>query len=49
MQYKADDLAECIRRRAEQALGENRITLAESQLLQQNYQRSLGSYTYLSS
>lgn len=49
MQYDAEDLAECIRRRAEQALGENRITLAESQLLQQNYERSLGSYTYLSS
>ena len=49
MQYKVDDLAESIRRRAEQALGENRITLEESQLLQQNYQRSLGSYTYLSS
>lgn len=49
MQYDAEDLAESIRRRAEQALGENRITLAESQLLQQNYQRSLGSYTYLSS
>jgi arginine decarboxylase len=29
-------------------LQENRITLEESQLLLQNYERSLGSYTYLS-
>lgn len=49
MQYNAENLTESIRRRAEQALGEKRITLAEFQLLQENYQRSLGSYTYLSS
>jgi len=29
-------------------LQENRITLEESQLLLQNYEQSLGSYTYLS-
>ncbi len=48
VQYSAEDLAERIRCRSEQALLENKITLAESQLLLQNYQRSLGSYTYLS-
>lgn len=48
VQYNAEDLVETIRRRTEQALQENRITLEESQLLLQNYERSLGSYTYLS-
>ena len=48
VQYDAEDLVESIRRRTEQALQENRITLEESQLLLQNYERSLGSYTYLS-
>jgi arginine decarboxylase len=48
VQYDAEDLIESIRRRTEQALQENRITLEESQLLLQNYERSLGSYTYLS-
>ena len=48
VQYDAEDLVESIRRRTEQALQENRITLEESQLLLQNYEKSLGSYTYLS-
>lgn len=48
VQYDAEDLVENIRRRTEQALQENRITLEESQLLLQNYERSLGNYTYLS-
>jgi arginine decarboxylase len=48
VQYDAEDLVESIRRRTEQALQENRITLEESQLLLQNYEQSLGSYTYLS-
>jgi arginine decarboxylase len=48
VQYDAEDLVESIRRRTEHALQENRITLAESQRLLQNYQRSLNSYTYLS-
>ncbi|AOY84462.2 biosynthetic arginine decarboxylase [Moorena producens JHB] len=49
VQYDAEDLVEGIRRRTEQALQENRITLAESQRLLENYERSLRSYTYLSS
>jgi arginine decarboxylase len=48
VQYDAEDLVESIRRRTEQALQEKRITLEESQLLLQNYEKSLGSYTYLS-
>ena len=49
VQYDSEDLIESIRRRAEHALQENRITLQESQLLLQNYERSLSRYTYLSS
>lgn len=49
VQYDSEDLIENIRRRSEQALQENRITLEESQLLLQNYERSLSRYTYLSS
>ncbi len=49
VQYDSEDLVENIRRRAEQALQENRITLAEAQLLLQNYEQSLSRYTYLSS
>ena len=48
VQYDAEDLVESIRRRTEQALQENRITLEESQLLLQNYEKSLSRYTYLS-
>jgi arginine decarboxylase len=47
VQYNTEDLVESIRRRTEQALQENRITLQEAQRLLQNYERSLSSYTYL--
>jgi len=47
LQYDGQDLVETIRRRTEQALQEDRITLEESQLLLQNYEGSLRSYTYL--
>jgi arginine decarboxylase len=47
VQYDPEDLIENLRRRAEQALQEKRITLQESQLLLQNYERSLSRYTYL--
>lgn len=47
VQYNAEDLLETIRCRTEQALQENRITLAESQRLLQTYESSLRSYTYL--
>lgn len=48
VQYQGDALLENIRRRAEEALAEQRITLAEAQHLLENYERSLRSYTYLS-
>lgn len=48
VQYDSEDLIESIRRRSEQSLQENRITLQEAQLLLQNYERSLSRYTYLS-
>lgn len=48
-QYNTEDLLENLRRRTEEALQDQRITLDESQRLLQNYARSLGSYTYLSS
>jgi arginine decarboxylase len=47
VQYSAEDLLEKIRLRCEQALQENRITIEESQLLLQDYERSLRRYTYL--
>lgn len=49
VQYQGDALLEKIRRRAEAALAEQKITLAEAQHLLENYERSLRSYTYLSS
>ncbi|MFN4067376.1 MAG: biosynthetic arginine decarboxylase [Thermosynechococcus sp.] len=49
VQYQGDALLEKIRRRAEVALAEGQITLAEAQHLLENYERSLRSYTYLSS
>lgn len=49
VQYDSEDLIENIRRQAEQALNEHNITLQESQLLLQNYERSLSRYTYLTS
>ncbi|MDJ0899400.1 MAG: biosynthetic arginine decarboxylase [Xenococcus sp. MO_188.B8] len=47
LQYDGKNLVENIRHRVEQALQEKKITLAESQLLLQNYEHSLSSYTYL--
>ena len=47
VQYSAEDLIETMRRRTERAVQENRLTLKESQRLLQNYERMLGSYTYL--
>jgi arginine decarboxylase len=47
VQYDAEDMVENIRRRSEQALQENQITLQESQLLLKHYESSLGQYTYL--
>ena len=49
VQYDSEDLIEKIRRRTEQALQENQITLEEARLLLQNYEHSLSRYTYLSS
>ena len=49
VQYDAESLIESIRRQTEEALQQNRITLSESQLLLQNYERSLSQYTYLQS
>jgi len=48
VQYHAETLVESIRQQTEQALHSGEITLAESQLLLQSYERSLTSYTYLS-
>jgi arginine decarboxylase len=47
VQYSSEDLLEKIRIRCEQALQENRMTIEESQLLLQDYERSLRRYTYL--
>ncbi len=47
VQYDAEDLIENIRRQAEKALADHKITLVESQRLLENYERSLRSYTYL--
>jgi arginine decarboxylase len=47
VQYDSEDLIESIRQQAEQALQEKKITIQESQLLLQNYERSLSRYTYL--
>lgn len=49
VQYDAEHLIESIRQQTEQALQQNQITLSESQLLLQNYERSLSRYTYLQS
>ncbi len=49
VEYDAQALIEKIRQRTEKALQEEKITLAESRLLLQNYERSLNSYTYLNS
>lgn len=47
MQYQPADLVERIRVQTEDALQSGKITLAEAQLLLQNYEKSLASYTYL--
>lgn len=47
VQYDPEDMIESIRIQTELALADNRITLQESQLLLQNYERSLSGYTYL--
>lgn len=49
VQYDAESLIESIRRQTEEALQQNKISLSESQLLLQNYERSLTQYTYLQS
>lgn len=49
VQYDSENLVESIRRQTEAALQQNKITLSESQLLLQNYERSLSQYTYLQS
>jgi arginine decarboxylase len=49
VQYDSESLVESIRRQTEEALQQNKITLSESQLLLQNYERSLSQYTYLQS
>jgi arginine decarboxylase len=48
VQYDPEDLIESIRLRSEHALQDGKITLQESQLLLQNYERSLSRYAYLS-
>ncbi len=47
VQYDSEDLVESIRCQTEQALHEKRISIKESQMLLQNYERSLSGYTYL--
>jgi len=47
VQYDSEDLVESIRRQTEYALQEKQISIKESQMLLQNYERSLSGYTYL--
>jgi arginine decarboxylase len=47
VQYDSEDLIESIRRQTEYALQEKRISIGESQMLLQYYERSLSGYTYL--
>ena len=49
VQYNCEQLVESIRLQTEEALRKGQISLAESQRLLQSYERSLTSYTYLSS
>lgn len=46
VQYDAEDLLESIRRRTEQALQDNLITLDEAKLLLKDYEGTLNHYTY---
>jgi arginine decarboxylase len=48
VQYSAEGLVESIRVQTERALAQGSISIQESQLLLQNYEKSLASYTYLS-
>ncbi|MGB3532318.1 MAG: biosynthetic arginine decarboxylase [Microcoleaceae cyanobacterium] len=48
VQYNAEDLVEHIRCQTELALQQQKMTIEESQLLLQNYEKSLSKYTYLS-
>lgn len=47
VQYDSEDLVESIRRQTEYALQEKQISIKESRMLLQNYERSLSGYTYL--
>jgi len=47
VQYDAENLLEHIRRQSEKALQANQITIKESRMLLQNYERCLSGYTYL--
>ncbi|MBE9204068.1 biosynthetic arginine decarboxylase [Synechocystis salina LEGE 06099] len=47
VQYDPEDLLENMRRYCEQAMEDKRMSLEESQLLLENYERSLLQYTYL--
>jgi arginine decarboxylase len=48
VQYNPEDLVEHIRCQTELALQQRNMTIEESQLLLQNYEKSLNRYTYLS-
>ena len=48
VQYSPQDLLETMRRRTETALQQQLLSVEEAQLLLQNYETSLNSYTYLS-
>jgi arginine decarboxylase len=47
VQYDPEVMMEQVRRQAERALGNGRITLPQMKLLLRNYERSMRSYTYL--
>lgn len=49
VQYSSEDLIESMRKRTEAAMEEKQITLEESQMFLQHYERCLTGYTYLSS
>jgi len=48
VQYNVEDLVERMRKQTEVALQTKEMTIEESQQLLQNYEQSLGCYTYLS-
>jgi arginine decarboxylase len=48
VQYSSEDLIESMRKRTEVAMEHKQITLEESQMLLQHYERCLTGYTYLS-